>query len=194
MKAIIVWLFLLISSVTFCQVDLIKSQVDQLFFYLPIQSQLYEVRKALQKDSNISGVSEYQDYCDCISADFYSNTLLRFIGAEKRVIIWFNENTKVSNSRKLSFAYYPDDLENAEKQLKQLHDIFNRISYHTAPFNQQNVREELSGEGYGFISSEEMYNAGRIYLSINFRYIQASNYGGKSYYHFEIILQENNIH
>jgi len=192
-RILIIITLLLLSFYGYAQEKVVNQQLDQLFFYLPLNSNQYEIRKRLHVDENIYNVSEYQDYCKCISSDFYSNTILAHIGTERRLVIWFNEETKSTDSRKISFRYYPDELFNAEKQLKQLYNIFKNLSRSIAPYETTNARQEVSGEGYDFFLADVSDLEALPYLSIGYRYIQASNYGGESYYHFEIILNEEGL-
>ncbi|MBL7114015.1 MAG: hypothetical protein ISS19_18905 [Bacteroidales bacterium] len=186
-------LVMVFSIKAFAQEDALNQQIDQLFFYLPLNSNQYEIRKKLHLDENLYNVAEYQDYCKCISADFYSNPILRYIGSERHLVIWFNEETKFTDSRKISFRYYPDELGKADKQLKQLYNIFKNLSLSIAPYQTINARQEISGEGYYFYLSNKSDGQDFPYLSIGYKYIQASNYGGTSYYHFEIILNEEGL-
>jgi hypothetical protein len=174
--------------------NIVKGLMDKLFFYIPVQAEKYDVRKTLHMNSaNFSEVSEYNDYCKCMSADFSLQPLLSHIGKDKSIIIWFDEVSKRTDSRKLTFKYAPDNLTDCESQLSELNTLFGGSSYKTSLSQINNSSNEKSGEGYNFYSSAANYKSKAKYLEAFYRYIDESSIGGKSYYLFEIIFWEDRL-
>ncbi|NQT78065.1 MAG: hypothetical protein HQ565_10145 [Bacteroidetes bacterium] len=189
---ILITLFLLVNPSS-SDHESITKELDQLYFYIPTNADKYDVRKSLHLNSNLSDISEYKDWCNCFSADIIENSLLKYFGVNGRIVIWFDKETKLTKSRKLSFRYYPSDFDKCEKQLNDLYNTFNPISYKSESFQVTNYQDEKSGEGFWLFSTEANYKANIYYLDIGYRYIDASNTGDRSYYLFEIIYHEKNL-
>lgn len=194
MKTItILFLSLILSIHSYCQnSEIIKKEIDQLFFYIPMHADKYDVRKALQLNNNFSRV-EYVDWAHCFSADFNNQPLLKYIGEIKEIHVWIDTVQKKSDTRKLSFEYYPDDLKNCDNQLKDIFNLYKPISYKAVAMTVNNWAKEKSGEGYWFYSNKVNYEKRKSYLDVSYRYIDESKEGGKSFYLFEIIFNENNL-
>lgn len=185
---------LLIIEPCIGQISLVKKNLSELFFEIHVSPTKFDVRKVFHSDDNFFnyGGDDLGEY-ETISAKFKRNLKLSYLGRDdKSIIFWFNEGTEISDSRKIYTEYFSDEYNLCLKQLNELFSIFNRCSFKSEKTLITNSKEEKSGEGWDFYSSEKSFKDEKPYLNIHYRYIKLKSIEGG--YIFEIVFSEDNLY
>jgi len=191
---------LIISTSMYCQISITKKNVAELFFEIQVSPAKFDVRKLIHSSNNFFGFGgiDYGSY-ETITAGFKQNFKLSYLGRdEKNIVFWFDNGTEISNSRKINTEYFPDEYALCLKQLGELYNIFIKCSFKSEKRLIRNNKNEKSGEGWHFYSSEKSFKDGKPYLVVHYRYFKVKYSLPTSLkeegYIFEIDFHDENLY
>lgn len=154
-----------------------KEELEKLFFHLPLDSDKYETRKALNGNKNFINVTKFLSLQRAFACDFKEHGALEHLGTYKdpHLTIWFDESNTRTRSRGINLKFYPSEVNECDVQFKQLIEKFQLISYRAKFYdinrhyyeNGTDINTgEKKGEGCRFYADESRYQNDGYYLSI----------------------------
>lgn len=160
------------------QLPLIKKDVSQLFFNLPLDASRYEIRNILNSSDNFYNVDNMHDYTNSISANFRQNFKMSYLGFNNFIYFGFEGTEQKCNFRSLTIKYAETDFERCFKQYKELIAFFRKNSYTSDVAN--TGKDDTGVRNFGstrFYLNEKSWREKKFYLTIEYRFIDYSSFG-----------------
>ena len=134
----------------------IEKKINELFFNLPTNADMFNLRKELQKDDRFSDIEEYHDQTSgsCLHADFKENIFLKVPNKYSRLYFYYNYKGDVISYRSIFIDYKSSDIVNCDNQINELIALFKPLCYY---WQKDDVLKNgiKCGESYSFCSDEE---------------------------------------
>jgi hypothetical protein len=172
-KSILIILILFPGISIFSQVAILKNEIAELFFEIPINSSKFQVRKALNQSNIIRDIEERDipnSNYSIISAYFSNNYKLGNLnGIEKMyVTFYFSKEGSIPYYRTLTFEHENSTFnkENHNKLLKELLKLF-KSNYKMIEKPFLDYDSKLIGEKYLFYLSTIDFNLDKSFLKID---------------------------
>lgn len=184
----------------FGQINLIKSNCEELSFNIPIKAKKFDIRTKFHSDNNFSNISEKINFDNeyIIGAYFIQNFKLSYIKySENRYIYYyFKPNTETCYLTKIGIDFKVEDLKYCLEQYKELNSIFKNKSYESS-LRVITRDDEKTGEGIYLYSSLKAKNtkSNKInefhtnYMDYSYRFLSV-----ESGYTLEIYIRHNNFY
>lgn len=160
------------------QLPLIKKEVSQLFFNLPLSATRFEIRSLLNSNNNFYNVDNMHDYTNSISAKFRQNFKMSYLGFDNFIYFGFEGSEQNCNYRSLTLKYSETDFEKCYKQYKELITFFRKNSYTSDVANTSKDNSEVRNFGSTrFYLDEKSWREKKFYLKIEYRFIDYLSFG-----------------
>jgi hypothetical protein len=197
----LIFLFIIIFNISslHAQINVIKSNCQELCFNIPIKAKKFDVRTKFHSDNNFSNISEKKNYDDdyILGAYFIQNFKLSYIKYSRSSYIYyyFKPNTETCYLTKIGLYFEVENFKYCLEQYNELNNIFKKISY--SSFSSDITREgEKTGEGIYLYSSINATNTkpteanefSTNYMDYSYRFLSV-----QSGYTLEIYIRHNNF-
>ncbi|WP_276360381.1 hypothetical protein [Daejeonella sp. H1SJ63] len=187
-KHLITLLLIAISATNcFSQITNIKSKINDIFFNFPKSSEKFDIKLIVNSSENFYDYWESKTSNGSMSVSFEQNPLMSFLGSKNNIMLILKENHKYDQLA-LTSEYSSNEASKCQKQLEEVLNIFDPISYKTFKSVSENENNDLIGRGYSFYSSSSSLLKKKAYLSLSI----IENYKGN--YVFDIHYFPSNLY
>lgn len=175
-KILLTFLLLFIANTLNAQISSIKSQILELYWYLPANSEKFDLRSKLHSSNNFTKVEDSNPKygIDAISSNFENNKQLESLGIENKLYIYFDKNS-FPDQWVITSSYTPDNFNRCQLQFNQILTYFNKVSFKSNESIINDASDKLIGRGFWFYSSQNMLNQRKPYATINYSYSNFKN-------------------
>jgi hypothetical protein len=174
LKQIVIMILLLFhNQLLFAQLTEIKKKTFDLFWYLPINIEKFDIRSKIHGNDNFSDIHENSnepsiDANPSIKANFESNKILNNLGFDNNMVVYFNKNGFPTQWGIISI-YPPDEINKCQEQIAEVYNYFKIDSFKSTAVS-ISIENKLIGRGYLFFSSQTMLTQKKPYITLQYTY------------------------